>query len=402
MKRRLFRPLVGAVVDVLYTVLHQGAFAAPAIAAKLTENKKWGSRDRSFIVETTQDIFRHLRLLAEAVETDVADTNMNKLPYVVAAWWLKQGNELPPWDEWAHLDADKIRHRLHHPATPAAALSLPNWLYDLAKADMGDHFPAEFEAMQQSASLFIRVNTSRISMQAMQQMLAKDDVETQLVPGAPVALLLSQKKHLKNIAAFKEGLFEIQDAGSQLIAPYLQAAPGMLVVDACAGAGGKSLHLADIMQNSGHIHAFDITEVKLKNLRSRLRRSGFSNVQAKVVNDGLVDSLYQKADRLLLDVPCSGLGVLKRNPDTKWNLDADMLHEIRQTQRGILPDYHTMLKPGGKLVYATCSVLPSENEQQVQWFLSEYPEYQLEAEQYVRPSVTGFDGFFMARLLKQA
>lgn len=390
---------MAAVVSVLETVMKEGAYAAPVIAAKLTENKKWGSRDRSFIVETTQDIFQHFRLLASALGYAYTDPALNYWQ-IVAAWWLKQGEELPDWEEFGSIETDKVLQRLANPLSMADALSVPDWLYATGTSELGEQFETELQAMQTDAPLFIRVNTTKATVKAVQKALLKEEIEGAEVPEAPTALQLNKKRHLKNMPAFRDGWFEVQDAGSQLIAPYLDAEPGMLVVDACAGAGGKSLHLADMMRNTGHIYAFDITEVKLKNLRHRLQRAGFTNVQPEVINTGWVKQLHHQADRLLLDVPCSGLGVLRRNPDTKWKLTAADMDAIQQTQREILTNYHTMLKPGGKMVYATCSILPSEDEAQVQWFLAEHPEYSLVHQQYVWPSQTGFDGFYMALLQK--
>jgi 16S rRNA (cytosine967-C5)-methyltransferase len=191
----------------------------------------------------------------------------------------------------------------------------------------------------------------------------------------------------------------VQDAGSQAIAPFLQAEPGQRVVDACAGAGGKTLHLAALMENKGKIIAMDVHGYKLEELRRRARRASAFNVEAKEINKTNLNRLRGSADRLLLDVPCSGLGVLKRNPDAKWRLNRDSILQVQKTQLEILENYSEILKSGGKMVYATCSILPSENQNQVEHFLSKQPNFELEEECLITPGQT--DGFYMARLRKK-
>src|SRR5690606_33616386 len=194
---------------------------------------------------------------------------------------------------------------------------------------------------------------------------------------------------------FKNGWFEVQDAGSQLISPYLNVQPGMRVVDACAGAGGKTLHLSALMENKGQIYSLDIHEWKLLELKKRAKRNGAQNVQTKVIR-----KMEDSADRVLIDAPCSGLGVLSRNPDAKWKLTPEFIENVKSEQAKILNDYCKMVKPGGAMVYATCSILPSENQNQVENFLKNHPEFKLVREKQLLPSQTGFDGFYMAYLEK--
>ncbi len=180
----------------------------------------------------------------------------------------------------------------------------------------------------------------------------------------------------------------------------------MFVIDACAGAGGKSIHLGTLMGNSGKIISMDTEIRKLEELKKRAGRNGIKCIETKEIKTWLLEaknknSKIQLADRLLLDVPCSGLGVLRRNPDTKWKLTPKFLDEIKITQQNILQDYSKMLKPTGKLVYATCSILPSENQEQVKIFLKNNPNFELETERVVSPNDDGFDGFYMARISKK-
>jgi 16S rRNA (cytosine967-C5)-methyltransferase len=200
-------------------------------------------------------------------------------------------------------------------------------------------------------------------------------------------------------------LFEVQDASSQLVADFLDVKPGMKVVDTCAGAGGKTLHLAALTQNKGQVIAMDIYESKLKKLKIRARRNGVHNVDLKVIDSTKpIKKLHNKADRVLIDAPCSGLGVLRRNPDAKWKLEPEFLDRIRITQQEVLQQYSKMVKPEGKLVYATCSVLPSENEKQIQDFLNSEggDNFSLIKDKKILAHVHGFDGFYMALLERKA
>ena len=216
------------------------------------------------------------------------------------------------------------------------------------------------------------------------------------------ALQLRKRQNIFTTSLFKDGLFEIQDAGSQLIAPFLNVEPGQKVIDACAGAGGKTLHLAAIMQNKGKIIAMDVEEWKLDNLRKRAKRAGVSNIEARLITgEKTISQLRNSADRLLLDVPCTGTGVIKRNPDTKWKLSKVVIEKTKQLQYTILKNYSTMVKPGGFLVYATCSILPSENELQVQKFIAEQGDiFELIKDKTLLPSES-YDGFYMALIKKK-
>jgi 16S rRNA (cytosine967-C5)-methyltransferase len=225
------------------------------------------------------------------------------------------------------------------------------------------------------------------------------NIETSQVTGCKDALILKERQNLFILPEFKNGLFEVQDASSQLVASFMDVAPGMRVIDACAGAGGKSMHIAALMQSKGRLTSLDTEQWKLDETKKRARRAGISNLETKLIEGPkTIKKLYGTADRLLLDVPCSGLGVLKRNPDAKWKLSLGFIDRIKKEQQDILQEYSKIIKPGGKFVYATCSILPSENQLQVQAFLSTNANYELEEERVVLPSESGFDGFYMARI----
>ena len=195
---------------------------------------------------------------------------------------------------------------------------------------------------------------------------------------------------------FKLGLFELQDAGSQAISEFLEVEPGMRVIDACAGGGGKTLHISALMQNKGRIISMDVTQWKLDELKKRARRATASNIEPRLIEGTkTIKRLENTADRLLLDVPCSGLGVIKRNPDAKWKLDFEFIERTKALQHKILNDYSIMTKKGGFLVYSTCSLLPSENRMQVDEFLKNNKGFEFIKDKSILPS-EGFDGFYMA------
>jgi 16S rRNA (cytosine967-C5)-methyltransferase len=233
--------------------------------------------------------------------------------------------------------------------------------------------------------------------------LFQEEIETHSIKGYKDALELDERANVFSTKAFKDGFFEVQDASSQLVAEFLDVQPGQRVVDTCAGAGGKSLHLAALMENKGQVIALDIYENKLKELKRRAKRARAHNIDTRTIDTTkVVKKLYNSADRVLIDAPCSGLGVLSRNPDAKWKLQPEFLEKIRNTQAEILDRYSKIMKDDGKMVYATCSVLPSENQKQVQAFLNRESgkDFVLMKEKTVLAHKSGYDGFYMALLEK--
>ena len=395
---RYHRVLVEAIVFSLSEIFEKGRQADKVIEQVLKSNRKWGARDRGFIAENTYEIVRWWRLLAFVTK------DLGKPSYLdfFAAWQILKGNELPPWTEFAHIKPTAIR-QAHEEAKKSRKVreSIPDWLDEIGTAELGTAWDDEIHALNQTAPVVLRANTLKTTASELKQALASKDILTEQLPDLPEALQLKEKKNVFQTEYFQNGLFEVQDAGSQRIAPMLDAQPGMRVIDACAGAGGKTLHLAALMQNQGRLIAMDVEGWKLEELRRRARRNGVNNVETRVIEAKTIKRLRETADRVLLDVPCSGLGVLRRNPDSKWKMKPEFLTQIRQTQYEILTNYAQMVKPGGKLVYATCSILPSESEWQVKRFLEQQGEkWQLLEEARTSPAREGFDGFYMACLEK--
>ncbi|MDN3204267.1 RsmB/NOP family class I SAM-dependent RNA methyltransferase [Algoriphagus sediminis] len=394
---RLHNNTIKGVHSALEAIFEEGQYADKVIARTLKSNPKWGAKDRAFIAETTYDMVRWWRLINYLSKSkDYWD--------LFGTYWLMKGNELPPWEEFKGLNPERLKGKYESLEDPATIESFPDWLYQLGEKELGDKWMDEVHSLNQEAEVVLRVNTIKANREKLKNRLKEDGILTHTIKGYPDALILEERQNVFQNPAFKEGLFEVQDGSSQLVAEAMAVEPGMRVIDACAGAGGKALHIAAKMENKGKIIAMDLEEWKLQQTKLRARRSGVSIIERKLIEGSkTIKRLKESADRLLLDVPCSGLGVLRRNPDTKWKLSEESIKKVQETQAEILQTYPTMLKPGGQMVYATCSVLPSENQEQVQKFLSSEAgkNFELMDEQRILSQESGFDGFYIARLLKK-
>jgi len=403
---RLYRNLVFATVDALSEIFNEGAYADKVIEKTLKRDKRWGARDRSFIAETTYDIVRWKRLYSEIAEVKAPYSREN-LFRLFAVWATLRGIEIPAdWKQIEPVPTRRIKGKFDELSKIRKYReSVPDWLDEMGVQELGEEtWEKEIHALNEQAPVILRVNTLQTTREKLKQELQKEEIETEFLEGYPDALQLKERKNVFRTEAFKNGFFEVQDASSQLVARFLGVVPGMRVVDTCAGAGGKSLHLAALMENKGQLIATDIYGNKLKELKRRARRAGAHNIEPRVIDSSkVVKKLYGSADRVLIDAPCSGLGVLSRNPDAKWKLQPEFIETIKQTQEEILKQYSKMVKSGGKMVYATCSVLPSENEAQVKKFLAseEGKDFSLAKDQKILSSETGFDGFYMALLEKK-
>lgn len=272
----------------------------------------------------------------------------------------------------------------------------------LGEDALGNRWDEEISALNQQAKVVLRVNELKISRDELAQKLNDENIETEKVEDVPSALVLSNRQNIFTNKFFKDGFFEVQDASSQKVAMQMKLEPGLRIVDACAGGGGKSLQIATLMKNRGKVLALDTNEKKINQLRERSRRNSISIIETKVIDSTKVfKRLYDSADRLLLDVPCSGLGVLRRNPDAKWKLSIEKIQELIELQKNILNTYCNITKVNGYLIYSTCSLLPSENENQIENFLQHHSNFSLEEAVSISPARSGFDGFFIARLKRK-
>ncbi len=402
---RLHRNLVFAVIDALNLIFNEKEYADKVIEKVLRYDKRWGARDRGFIAETTYDIVRWKRLYTEIAEVNEPYSRPN-LFRLFTVWCVLKGIRLPDWKQLEETPERRIKGKFDELSKIRKFReSVPDWLDELGEQALGNNlWTKEIAALNKQAEVILRTNTLKIQKTQLQALLAENEIETIAIDGYPDALKLKERKNVFTTEAFANGLFEVQDASSQLVAPFLEAQPGQRVIDACAGAGGKTLHLASQMENKGQLIALDIYESKLKKLKIRTRRNGVHNVETRAIDSTkVIKKLHNSADRLLLDAPCSGLGVIRRNPDSKWKLEPQFVERIMGVQQEILQNYSKMVKKGGQMVYATCSILPQENTEQVSTFLnSESGEgFELVKDQNIYASERGYDGFYMA-LLKRS
>ena len=392
----IHRNLLIGIHDALQeTFFEKNKYADKVIERLLKAHKKWGSEDRKVVSEIFYNIIRWKKRLEYYIGEGAKPGNIYRL---IIAYLLWSQTHYKKFEEFEGIKIADILTKLKKGTVPNKAFehSIPDWLVETLEKELGKNWEREMIALNEQAPTILRANSLKVSAKHLVEELKAENVESFTINGFKDAIQLEEKKNVFLTSAFKDGMFEVQDAGSQKIGEFLDVKPGMRVVDACAGAGGKTLHLAAMMENKGQIIALDIHGWKLVELKRRAKRAGAHNIETREINDNkVIKRLHEKADRLLIDAPCSGLGVLKRNPDSKWKIDQDFIDRIRKEQETILNDYAKILKKGGKMVYATCSILPSENNEQVENFLKNNPNFKLVKDEKVMPS-SGFDGFYMA------
>ena len=403
---RLHRNLTYAVIDSLRDVFNEGEYAGKAVEKALKRDKRWGSRDRKFVAETIYEIVRWKRLYAEIAEVKEPFDRPN-LWRLFSVWCVLKGIALPDWNQIVPTPTRRIKGKFDELSKIRKYReSIPDWMDELCLNELGEKtWTTEMVALNKQADVVLRVNTLNITRDNLINALANENILAEALPNHPDAIKLIERANVFRTEAFKKGYFEVQDASSQLVAAYLDVKPGMKVVDTCAGAGGKTLHLSALMQNKGQIIAMDIYESKLRKLKVRAKRNKAHNIDLREINSTkVIKKLHNKADRVLIDAPCSGLGVLRRNPDSKWKLQPEFIDNIKITQQEVLQSYSKMVKSGGKLVYATCSVLPSENQEQVDKFLTSEAgkEFKFVSDKKILASESGYDGFYMALLEKNS
>jgi len=372
------KPLLLRSAVELFDIILAGTFPADSQMERyFREHRQMGVRDRGQVAEAVYGALRQRRVLAHLAESDVSHD-------VLAAWWLTQGLSARALEDGGYRGearrlAERVRtfDRAQFPA--AVRANLPDWLYEKLCAQFGEGETLQLaDALNRAAPVDLRVNTHKVERDAVQAQLAKEGIDTVPTPYSPIGLRRDNRAPLFNTRCFKNGGFEVQDEGSQLISYLLEPRRHEMVVDFCAGAGGKALHIGALMDNSGTVYAFDVSAKRLERLKPRLRRAGLDNLRSVAISherDDRVRRLDGKIDRVLVDAPCSGTGTLRRNPDIKWRtLDLDAL---TKQQHAILTAASTLLKPGGRALYVTCSLLREENEAVVERFLGEHPEFHI-------------------------
>ncbi|MGI9526628.1 MAG: RsmB/NOP family class I SAM-dependent RNA methyltransferase [Weeksellaceae bacterium] len=387
-------------IESLKMIFEKEEYTDRALESIFKQNKLWGSRDRGFVAEMIYDMVRWKRKINFA-----SGDALKKKHYwdFIGAWILMNEAELPEFDEFRKLKKDKVLAGMRGAAKyPAINHSVSDILYEIGKEQLGEaKWHEELDELNYPASAIIRVNTLKTTAQELKAKFRDLDIEMVDLKRYEDAYALREKANIFKTDEFQNGWFEMQDASSQLVAPFCEVEPGMRVADTCAGAGGKSLHLAALMENKGQIISMDIYQNKLNELKRRAKRDGAHNIQTKMIDSKQLKRWKGTFDRVLIDAPCTGVGVLKRNPDAKYKINHEFLNNVKATQAEILNNYAKLMKDDGLLIYVTCSIFPDENDKQVQHFLENNSTFELKDEKKIWPSETGFDGFYMAKLGKK-
>jgi 16S rRNA (cytosine967-C5)-methyltransferase len=418
--------LVGHTVEVFAKFRERPQIPADSVLRKFFHDRRYlGGRDRRFIADLYFNTVKHWRRL-EALVTDAFEDKESTASRLVAAALIvlesKSASEVATLfaegksGEKLSMAALEIIADREHEVSRLTSLSdderlaithsYPTWFVTLLRNEYPDSVEAILAALNQNSPLWVRANTLVSDREALRAELEKEGIATEPSEKADNALRLEKRVNTFGLKSFTRGAFEVQDEASQLVAPFAEIRKTAIkALDACAGAGGKTLHLAALMKNHGEIFATDVEAYKLEELRRRSRRAGAQNIRIVTPEERekrLGEDKLGWFDLVLLDAPCTGSGTLRRNPGIKWLLTEQMLEELVQKQRDILQQHAGFVKPGGKLLYATCSVLKEEGEKQVEWFVSQHPEFTLEATLRTEPDSPEMDCFFVARLRKES
>ncbi len=404
---------LGHAVHALTEILPLAYPADASLSRYFRLNHELGQKDRAFVAETVFAVLRRKRLLEHLAAPETGPRHL-----ILAHLARLQGlslRELEPVLKPGEADWLKQVKAVSSDGLPLAIQAdFPDWLVEsLAARCSADEILTLARGMLQPAPLDLRVNTVLAGREEVLAILARDGIAASATPYSPVGVRLKEKPAINRHPLFLSGKIEVQDEGSQLLGYLVAPRRGEMVADFCAGAGGKTLLLGALMHSQGRLYAFDVSEKRLAQLKPRLKRSGLSNLHPQLIaneNDIKIKRLAGKLDRVLVDAPCSGLGTLRRNPDLKWRQKPQDIEELAQKQAAILTAAARLVKTGGRLVYATCSILAEENEQIVEAFLAAHPEFELRAAsevlaqqhipldtgKYFRlaPHLHGTDGFF--------
>ncbi len=393
---------VNHIAEIVQKVMEKNHLTDKVIYYQFKNHRLTDEYERGIIAEISYDIIRWWRLLLE-IHNNFPPTRKVDYYQLLGTYLVLNKQELPKIPQMRNIDVNYIETQYNTLSSiRKIKYSIPDWLDQQGFLAYGAEWEDELKAMNTTPPIFVRVNRLKIKPAELSKKLKEEGFDNEPVDGAPDALKINIRGNIFSSKYYKEGYFEVQDAGSQLISMYLDVKPGMRVADMCAGNGGKTLHLASLMQNKGKINAFDTKEEKIKELKSRLAKAGVDIVETRVIESTKsTKRLKESFDRVLIDAPCSGTGSIRRNPEIKWKMNTERLNNLLKIQSNLLLNYSELAKKDGIIVYATCSILPSENELQVQQFLEKKKGlFELVKEQKILPSKTGFDGFYMAQIKK--
>lgn len=373
------KDILSAIADIMHDIFDRDYYADKAIEYFFRQHRMTDDDIRQIIAEGVYQLLREGGYFQAIAASDTI--------YDTVCAWYENTIEKKDFSDTTHLSRQE-------------RLSVTEWMDTFASAQLGDRYEDIFYSLQKPPKVYIRANTLSTTPTELATILGREGLEPVLHNHECIEV--QNIRGLFRTEAFKKGLCEVQDAASQYVAHFCDVKPGMRVIDACAGAGGKSLHLAAIMNNKGRVLALDIYEEKLDQLLSRARRASVSIIETRqITSSKTIKRLDSSADRVLLDAPCSGSGVFRRNPDAKWRLDQEDMDNLLATQKDILRRYARMTKPNGLLVYVVCSVFPCEGEEQIHNFLSENNDQWECIEEKRFSPLDDYDGFYMAKLQRK-
>ncbi len=377
---KMFPPIKRQLIESLHYLFENQSASSKVINYSFKKNKKWGSRDRRSFAEGFYTIVRHAGLyFSEVGLADFKNLTLEQTEKVVDLY-LQAFKKEP--------EKSNLKH--------SVSLDLESVLI----SEMTEKERVEFlEESSKEAPVFLRVNTHLTRDDDCLENLRSEGFQVRLIKDNCIELI--ERKNIFLSPFFKKGHFEVQDGASQDVAHFLQLEKGMRVADTCAGAGGKSLHISALMENGGTVVSMDVFPRRLEELKKRSKRSQSQNIEIRPLSGSkILKRMAGKFDRVLMDVPCTGSGTFRRKPEAKLFFSKEEHVRLLQIQKEVLQTHSKLVKPGGKAVYATCSVLPSENKKQVVEFLENHKDFKLEEESFNKVGEGGFDGFYMARLMR--
>lgn len=378
-------------------------YASKAIHRTVQEHQAWDDQTRGLFSETVYDLIRWWRPLWYIIDREPSSDEKD-LEKLLTIYLFSKKGDLTALQKKRGLHLETILQRIKTTKTSRVLReSLPDWLDRQGEKELGARWETVISSLNTTPDLIIRANSLKTTTTHLISLLRKEGVLAEPINGIPDALIIKEKTNVFRLGSFTSGLFEVQDTASQMVSRTLQPQPGMRIIDACAGEGSKTLHLAALMKNKGKIIALDTQDWRLRQLRKRAEKAGVDTIETRLLTSSKIyKRMISTADQLLLDVPCSGLGTLRRNPDIKWKLTETDLKRLRTLQQDLLERYAPLVKPSGTMVYSVCSILPSEGEQQIQRFLKTHETFHLRTEKRYWPDTDRTDGFYIAQVERTA
>ena len=396
-RRDILYELSPEIFKTLRVIFWENVYATKAIQITLRLHPEWEENKRAVFSETVYDLIRWWRLLWYIIDQEPSSEEKDFQKLITIYLFSKKG-DIDVLQKKRELDTSQVLQRIETAnASRILRESIPDWLDVQGEKELGFRWDTVIASLNKNPDLIIRVNILKTTSKELMVILRKEGIIAEPLDWSPDALFIREKTNVFKLLSFNAGLFEVQDAASQMVCRILDPQPGMRVVDACAGEGSKTLHLAALMKNKGKIIALDTQEWRLRELRKRATKAGVDTIEIRLITSSKVHKrMKDTADRLLLDVPCSGLGTLQRNPDIKWKLTSQDLDRLKRLQQDLLESYCTILKPLGNMVYSVCSIFSSEGEDQVQRFLKNHQDFRLLNEKRYWPGIDRTDGFYIA------